>query len=221
MKGHDWLVAFLLVIIIILSLSLINTRLSIQDSVVTVEVEAPKEKVLFVGDSITDFYHLDDYYDYESKLLINSGISGYKTTDIIRRFSNLVQQHQANKMFLMIGTNDLGIGTDKDKVVSNIISIIDETKDKSPKTKIYLESIYPVNRSKRAKTDKRYNEDIRYINEKLKEYCLDTDITYLDVYTILADKDLNLKDEYTQDGLHLNDAGYTELTKFLKPYIEE
>lgn len=221
MKSHDWLVAFLLVIIIVLSLTLIDTRLSIQNNVTTIEVQAQKEKVLFVGDSITDFYHLDEYYSYDNKLLINSGISGYKTTDIMRRFNNLVEQHQANKMFLMIGTNDLGVGTKRDEVVKNIITIINETKEKSPATKIYLESIYPVNPSKRPKNENRKNEDIRYINEKMKDYCLENNVTYLDVYHILEDEEMNLKSEYTDDGLHLNNDGYIELTNYLKTYVEE
>lgn len=221
MKRNDWLTGFLLLIIVVLSLALVDTRMSIQNNVRSIEVQASKEKIVFAGDSITDFYDLGQYYQYDNKILVNSGVSGYKTTNIIKKFKNLIEQHQADKLFLMIGTNDLGGGTDRDEVISNIKNIIEMTKSQSPDTKIYLESIYPVNLSKRSKNEKRNNEDIRYINIQLKKYCEENDITYLEVYSLLADSNGELKDEYTEDGLHLNNAGYDVITSYLKPYVEE
>lgn len=221
MKRNDWLTGFLLLIIVVLSLALVDTRMSIQNNVRSIEVQASKEKIVFAGDSITDFYDLGQYYQYDNKILVNSGVSGYKTTNIIKKFKNLIEQHQADKLFLMIGTNDLGGGTDRDEVISNIKNIIEMTKSQSPDTKIYLESIYPVNLSKRSSTEKRNNEDIRYINIQLKKYCEENDITYLEVYSLLADSNGELKDEYTEDGLHLNNAGYDVITSYLKPYVEE
>lgn len=221
MKRNDWLTGFLLLIIVVLALALVDTRMSIQNNVRSIEVQASKEKIVFAGDSITDFYDLGQYYQYDNKILVNSGVSGYKTTNIIKKFKNLIEQHQADKLFLMIGTNDLGGGTDRDEVISNIKNIIEMTKSQSPDTKIYLESIYPVNLSKRSKNEKRNNEDIRYINIQLKKYCEENDITYLEVYSLLADSNGELKDEYTEDGLHLNNAGYDVITSYLKPYVEE
>ncbi len=220
MKKNDWLTGFLLLIIVVLSLALVDTRMSIQNNVRSIEVQATKEKVVFAGDSITDFYDLEQYYHYDNKTLVNSGVGGYKTTNIIKKFKNLIEQHKADKLFLMIGTNDLGGGTDRDVVVANIKEIIEMTKEQSPGTKIYLESIYPVNLSKRSANEKRNNEDIRYINIQLKKYCDENNITYLEVYPLLADENGNLKEEYTEDGLHLNSAGYRVVTDYLKPYVE-
>lgn len=221
MNKNDWLIGFLLLIIVSLSLALVDTRMSIQNNVKMVEVQAKKEKIVFAGDSITDRYDLNQYYQYDNKLIINSGISGYKTTNMINRFHNLIEQHQADKLFLMIGTNDLGAGTENDVVVNNIKTIIEMIKEKSSKTKIYLESIYPVNSAKRPTDKNRNNEDIRYINEQLKKYCVENNIVYLDIYSILQDVNGDLKTEYTEDGLHLNDAGYDVITNYLKPYVEE
>lgn len=221
MNKNDWLIGFLLLIIVSLSLALVDTRMSIQNNVKMVEVQAKKEKIVFAGDSITDRYDLNQYYQYDNKLIINSGISGYKTTNMINRFHNLIEQHQADKLFLMIGTNDLGAGTENDVVVNNIKTIIEMIKEKSSKTKIYLESIYPVNSGKRPTDKNRNNEDIRYINEQLKKYCVENSIVYLDIYSILQDVNGDLKTEYTEDGLHLNDAGYDVITNYLKPYVEE
>lgn len=222
MKKNDLITAFLLIIIIILSLALVDTRLSIQNNVRTIELQTTKEKIVFAGDSITDGYDLNKYYQYDNKLVINSGISGYKTTNIINRFKNLIEQHQADKLFLMIGTNDLSAGTKSDQVIEKTKEIITMIKEQSPNTKIYYETIYPVNEVIRKKDQRNQkNEKINYINEQMKKYCEENDITYLDVHSLLIDSNGDLDANYTEDGLHLNDNGYDVITEYLKPYVEE
>ena len=76
-----------------------------------------KKVVLFTGDSITDYYDLTKYYNYTDINTYNTGISGYKTTDIIRRYDNMISQYHADKMFLLIGTNDISKGTSNIDVI--------------------------------------------------------------------------------------------------------
>ncbi len=218
MKKINWLMILLIIVLLILNIS---TRLNISNSINTIELISDKETILFVGDSITDGYELNKYYNYDNKLLINSGIGGYKTTNIIKRFRNLVEQYNSNKLFLMIGTNDIGSGVSKEEIVNNIKKIISMIKEKKPNTKIYLETIYPVNNNKRKQDNMRNNKIISDINNELKEYCENSDIYFIDVYSHLVDESNMLKDEYTGDGLHLNNLGYEEVTKVLKPYIDE
>ncbi len=90
MKKINWLMILLIIVLLILNIS---TRLNISNSINTIELISDKETILFVGDSITDGYELNKYYNYDNKLLINSGIGGYKTTNIIKRFRNLVEQY--------------------------------------------------------------------------------------------------------------------------------
>ena len=224
MKKNDWLTAFLLLVIAFLSLSLIDTRLNLGNNVKEIElkeISVEKKKIIFAGDSITDRYNLDKFYNYDDKLIINSGIGGYTTDNILKRFHNLIEQHQADKMFLMIGTNDIGKGMTEDYIIENIIKIIEETKQKSPNTKIYVESIYPVNLSKRPKDKARNNQIITRLNTRIEEYCKNNNITYINVYNTLIDSEGNLDASYTDDGLHLNDYAYSLVTRQLKPYVEE
>lgn len=224
MKKSDWLTAFLLVIIVVLSLALIQTRLNIDNNFKEIELKEvinEKKKIVFAGDSITDRYDLNKFYQYDDKLIINSGIGGYTTVNIINRFHNLIEQHQADKMFLMIGTNDIGKSYSEDSIIENIITIIEMTKEKSPNTKIYVESIYPVNLSKRPNDKKRNNEIIQRLNARIKTYCEENGLTYLDIFSLLIDGEGNLKSEYTEDGLHLTDDAYALITNYLKPYVEE
>ena len=99
------IVSLLLNIILICYISSLRSNAHVNVNEFVIDEE--KEKIVFAGDSITDGYNVNSYYQYTDKIIINSGIGGYKTTDIIRRFHNLIEQHQADKMFLLIGTNDL------------------------------------------------------------------------------------------------------------------
>lgn len=223
MKKHIIIIMILLAVISILSIELLNANINLQGNIKEINItnNIDKEVIVFVGDSITDKYNLGKFYNYKDKLIINSGISGYKTTNILTRFDNLVEQHNPDKIFLLIGTNDLSKERTNEDIIDDTKKIINRIKDLSSDIKIYYQSIYPVNRSLMSKDEKRHNEDIRNINKEMKNYCEENDIKYLDLYSILEDEKGNLKKEYTKDGLHINDDGYTVITNYLKPYVEE
>ena len=108
------------------------------------EKEVVPENIVFLGDSITEYYDLETYYsDYN---IVNSGISGNTTDDIINDMKKRVYQYNPSKVFLLIGTNDLNKGKTKDEIVENIEKIITEIKENRKNSIIYLESIYPVNK---------------------------------------------------------------------------
>jgi lipolytic protein G-D-S-L family len=182
------------------------------------EVEKVPDNYLFLGDSITDFYDLDKYY--KDLPVVNSGISGNTTDDILKDMKKRAYQYNPSKVFLLIGTNDLDLKHSKEDVIGNIEKILEEIKSNRPKAELYLESIYPVNHDiRRNNAGNRKNSDIKEINEKLEDYCEDNDITYIDMYDLLKDEEGNLKEEYTKDGLHLSDKGYEVVTKEIKQII--
>ena len=173
---------------------------------------------LFLGDSITDFYDLDKYYD--NFPVVNSGVSGNTTDDILNDMKNRVYSYNPSKVFLLIGTNDLIYDKSIDDIVSNIKKIIEEIKENKPQVEIYLESIYPVNKKiNKDMVAARNNKDIKKINKKLNEYCENGNCTYIDIYNILIDGE-NFSQEYTDDGLHPNDKGYEVITRELKKYLD-
>ncbi|MBE6157878.1 MAG: hypothetical protein E7160_03700 [Firmicutes bacterium] len=183
-----------------------------------------KEKVvvdknyLFLGDSITDYYDLDKYY--EDLPVVNSGISGNVTNDILDNMKGRVYKYNPSKVFLLIGTNDLQKGKDKEEIVSNIRKIIENIKENRSYAEVYLESIYPVD-EEGISSGKRKNKDIREINKELKEYCSDNNIKFIDMYKeLVSDEEDNLNRDYTEDGLHLNDAGYEIVTGVIKKYLD-
>ena len=186
------------------------------------QIETLKEdytNYLFLGDSITDYYDLDKYY--EGLPVVNSGISGNTTEDILNDMKGRVYNYNPSKVFLLIGTNDLIHDVSVDDIVSNIERIINEINSNEPQAEIYVESVYPVNDDlDEDMVDVRNNDDIMEINEEIKKYCDDNGYTYINMYDKLLDDDGNFNEEYTDDGLHPNSRGYEVITEEIKKYLD-
>ena len=237
MKNNiDILLYFVFItIIFILSLLLVNKnelndRMSNTNKELKKEVYTLKEtnknytNYLFLGDSITDYYDLDKYY--EGYKVVNSGVSGNQTSDILDDLKKRAYVYNPSTIFLLIGTNDYIHDKKEDETINNIKEIVDKLNKNLPNAKIYLESIYPINNTDDKKIFKsvvnvRNNTSIKKINSELKKYCNDKNCTYLDMYSLLEDKDGNLKLEYTKEGLHMSDKGYEVITKELKKYMHK
>jgi lysophospholipase L1-like esterase len=180
------------------------------------------ENYVLLGDSLTDWYPISEYFP-EDTPIVNSGFAGYKTGDLLNNMDKTVYQYNPTKVFIQMGTNDLNSSEpDIEATYNNIIKVINNVKENRPQAKIYLESIYPVNKTiENQTTEKRENTDIVELNMRLQRYCLKNDVTFLDTYQTLSDSSGNLKSEYTYDGLHLSRAGYSVLSDLLKEYIKE
>jgi len=181
------------------------------------------ENIVLFGDSITQFYPVNDIYD--NYQIIGSGVSGYTTTDLLDRMVKMLYQYNPTKVFLLIGTNDIMLDTSEEKLedtVDNIKKISEDIKKYRPNAKLYIESIYPVNKSlNKEMVNQRTNEAIKSMNKKIDEYCKKEKISYINIYDELTDEDGNFDKKYTNDGLHPNDLGYAKITKLLLPYIYE
>ena len=226
-KATFKIVFHLLLIILLLSITVLCTSLyftyispKVVEKTVTKEVVVMDDNYLFLGDSITDFYDLDKYY--EGLPVVNSGIDGNDTQDILDDMENRVYQYNPSKVFLLIGTNDIDHGDSLDSIVDNIEKILLEIRENRPYAELYLESIYPVMEGEKA-VNSRTNEKIMTINDKLEEFCKKEQITYIDMFDLLVDSSsekVQINPKYTKDGLHLSDEGYDVVTNEVKKYLK-
>lgn len=181
------------------------------------------ENIVFFGDSITSGYKIEEFYPKNN--VINSGTSGDTTENLLERMED-VYKYNPSKVFILIGINDLNRGKSIDEITKNIQKIINNIKANRKYTKIYIESVYPINRNVFEEKDYSFNEKInndiiKELNNKIKILCKENKIQYIDVYNSLLDNDGNLKDIYTNEGLHLSDLGYFKVTTSLNKYINE
>ncbi|MEE0014500.1 MAG: GDSL-type esterase/lipase family protein [Bacilli bacterium] len=233
-KNKSTLIIVLLTIACLFFISFIAYHYLFFDHSEKVKVVTKKEEVvekvvdnnyLFLGDSITEQYDLKEYY--EDYPVVNSGVSGDFTSSIVENMKKRVYDYNPSKVFLLIGINDLRKGNDVSEIVSNTKEIIELIKENRPYSEIYLESIYPINKtdddkiSDSVKNIKFDNEKIIEVNDLLKDLAKDEKITYVDLYNKLIDDDGNLNISYTKDGLHISSEGYECITKELMKYIKD
>jgi lysophospholipase L1-like esterase len=183
----------------------------------TYNAYANKKGIVFLGDSITQDYNVYEYF--KSYDVYNRGIGGDTTLGVLKRLDESVFQLEPKQVFMMIGTNDFELTNQTYlEIHENIKTIVEDIHHKLPNCKIMIISTLPVNPLIDAKTvGSRTNEKINalnYLNKNIKN------TIYIDAYSKLIKNDV-LDAAYTLEGLHLNQHGYTILTKLLNHYIDK
>ena len=165
-----------------------------------------KGRIVLLGDSITEFFD-EHLLDGKSNLEIyNRGISGDTSNRLLERLEENVLSIEPSQIFLLIGTNDFDNGADVGYVFDNIKETVKRIKTALPECDTVLECIYPVNPNYYGCEPTR-NEYVGMTNEKIREYAKNNGVTLLDLTELLSDGDGYLSKEYSDDGLHPNEAG--------------
>ena len=110
--------------------------IKVLDSKMETKEVVKKDKIIFLGDSITHRYDLKKYYD--NKNIINQGIEGNTTENVLERLQTGVYDYNVKKVILLIGTNDIG---DQEDPIENIKLIINKIKSHDNSIEIIVESI--------------------------------------------------------------------------------
>jgi lysophospholipase L1-like esterase len=174
---------------------------------------APGEnRVVFYGDSITDFWKLDEYFP--GKPYINRGISGQTTPQLLIRFRPDVIDLHPKVAVILAGTNDIAGNTGPmrlEEIEGNYASIAELAR--AHDIKVIYSSVLPVHQYTERAGDmftQRPPEKILALNRWLKNYCASPSngCLYLDYFSAMVDKNGLLRKELADDGLHPNQAGY-------------
>lgn len=176
-----------------------------------------KDDIIFLGNSITDGGEWNEMFaDLKIK---NRGISGDITAGVLNRLHEIYSRKPA-KVFLLIGTNDLARNIAPDSVAKNIFRIASLLKEKSPQTRLFIQSILPVNGQFgkfTGHTAKR--QQIQETNQLLRKYADQLGYTYTDIHTGLSDNEGKLSSQYTNDGLHLTGPGYIKWKEIIQSFV--
>jgi lysophospholipase L1-like esterase len=159
-------------------------------------------RVVFLGDSITDGWDLSAYF--RGHELVNRGISGQTTTQMLGRFQQDVVSIHPKAVVVLAGTNDIARGISAKGIEDNLTMIGDLAKAHG--IKAVFATILPVSEQV-AKA--RAPDEIRQINRWLLDYCNREGFAYLDYYKALADALGRLPADLSDDGLHPNTRGYS------------
>ena len=213
--------------IALVSILIIITLLSVISSVINKSklesIKEQDENIVFYGDSITEGYNVKEFYD--EFRVVNSGISGNTTEDLINRIDRDLYNYNPSTVIIQIGTNDIRASIKDEDIIKNLKSIIKGIRKNRKNASILIESIYPINREMDEEYWKDVNPDynnkhITKLNKEIKELCKKEHIKYIDIYSKLLDDNKNLKEVYSKEGLHLTDLGYYKVTKIIKEYLK-
>ncbi|MBB1284518.1 sialate O-acetylesterase [Flavisolibacter sp. BT320] len=177
--------------------------------------------IIFLGNSITagvDWVEL-----LGNPVVRNRGISGDITFGVLERLHEVTEGAPA-KVFILIGINDISRNIPDSVIIGNYAKMIQRIKKESPKTKIYFQTLMPVNDSF-TQFKNHYNKDehILFVNESLKALAVAEKVTLIDLYPHFLDSEKKMDKRYTIDGLHLNAEGYKVWADVLKKggYLEK
>jgi len=170
---------------------------------------AGEDRVVFMGDSITDFWGTRVGSFFPGKPYINRGISGQTTAQMLLRFHQDAVMLKPKLVVFLAGTNDIGgnLGpVTNEEIADNLMAMIEMAKGNGIKT--VLGTLLPVCDYHRPQTQTRPPARIVALNAWMREYAAKNGITLLDYYPAMIDDQKMLRKELTQDGLHPNAAGY-------------
>ncbi|TKD70212.1 GDSL-type esterase/lipase family protein [Pseudalkalibacillus hwajinpoensis] len=181
-----------------------QTKKSIYDSYTHQDSET-----IFLGDSLTDYYEWGEALsDYK---VLNRGIAGDTTTGVLNRIDEVIAA-KPDRVYLLVGINDMIAGQSVNKIETNYKQILDTLKTNSPNTEVYVQSLFPVNT---ALTGHPINNNvIKEMNERLKDLASLYNYQYIDIHKELVEFG-QLNKNYTFDGLHLNGEGYKIWTRVI------
>ena len=177
---------------------------------------------IFIGDSLTFGYGIPKNENWVYKIkesinykVINKGINGNTTVDMLMRFSKDVINNNPNLIFIMGGTNDLLSNRSVDSIIKNIEVMINESF--SINSKVIL-GIPPIIISKDANrlfapypTYSYCEFELPKLRDALINLSNKYNIPYLDFYKITSD---NLDIDIFSDGIHLNIKGQNLLFNY-------
>jgi len=172
--------------------------------------------IVFLGDSLTDSCEWQEFF--RNVAIKNRGISGDTTKGILNRIDEIVEV-QPQKIFIMIGINDINQGREVDHIVSDYEAILRTFQERVPQTKIFIQSILPVNNQKFVNVE--VNKKVIEINSKLRELSQNFSFQYIDLFSGFLDSNNQLDARYTVDGIHLNGQGYLAWTKMIEQEVEK
>lgn len=181
------------------------------------------ERVIFMGDSITEGWNLRTSFPGQD--FVNRGIGGQLTWQMVSRFPQDVLANKPAAVVILAGTNDIGGSMPPDIIVSNIRSMVEAAK--SAGARVVLCSILPVTDAlatpgnpQLVRTAKRPPGVILEVNALLRKMAEEEGISFVDLHQALADDKGFLPAALTVDGLHLKPEGYAVISPIVLSAIQ-
>jgi lysophospholipase L1-like esterase len=184
---------------------------------------ANEDRVVFMGDSITDIWHLDK--SFPGKPYVNRGIGGQTTPQMLIRFRPDVIALAPKVVVILAGTNDISGNTGPmtlAEIEANLQTMCELARLHN--VRVVLASVLPVNNyTERSKLffSLRPSDQILELNRWIKDYAARNNYIYLDYFSAMVDDKGLLQRDVSEDGLHPNDKGYAVMAPLAQKAIDQ
>lgn len=185
-------------------------------------VQPGKPRVVFLGDSITELWRLNEYFP--DRDFINRGISGQMASQMLGRMKQDVMDLHPSAVVILAGTNDLAREIPLTNIEDDYLMLADLAA--AARIKVIFASVLPVS-DWHKNTDPSYERTpshpplfIRALNDWLKAFCTQRGMVFLDYSTALSDQNGQLGEDLSDDGLHPNAKGYRLMAPLLAAAVE-
>ncbi len=191
------------------------------DNVTLGEPALGEQRVVFLGDSITDYWGRKRGKFFPGKSYVNRGISGQTTPQMLDRFQQDVLHLHPAVVVILGGINDIAGNTGPEPlsaIEDNFRSMV--ALAKSAHVRVVLCSVLPASffpwRAGLAPA-----EDVRSLNRWLESFAGQENLIFLNYYSALVNDAGGLKPELASDkAVHPNDAGYAIMEPLAERAIE-
>jgi lysophospholipase L1-like esterase len=188
---------------------------------------ADPQRVVFMGDSITDSWPQRAPEFFAGKPYVGRGISGQTTPQMLVRFRRDVIDLAPKAVVILAGTNDIAGNTGPltdEEIQGNLASMAELAKANG--IRVVLASITPVSAYHTSptgvpQTSARPMQRIRAINGWIKDYASAHGHVYLDYFSAMVDENGFLRTELSADDLHPNVKGYAIMGPLAERAIRE
>lgn len=181
---------------------------------------AEEQRVVFMGNSITEGW-LDNYPEFfKDKPYINRGISGQTTPQMLIRFRPDVIDLEPEAVVILAGINDIAGNTGPSTlkmIEDNLFSMAELARAHG--ITVILVSVLPAYDFP-WRPGLEPAEKIITLNRRIKEFARENDMIYLDFFSAMADDRNGMKAEYSEDEVHPNREAYKVMSGLAEEAIE-
>ncbi|MDF0705600.1 MAG: SGNH/GDSL hydrolase family protein [Bacteroidota bacterium] len=183
--------------------------------------EAEENRVVFMGNSITEMWKDAHPEFFTDNPYINRGIGGQTTPQMLLRFRQDVIDLNPKVVVILAGTNDIAGNTGPmtlEQIHDNILSMVELA---------IANGIKPIVCSVLPAYDYPWrpglepNIKIPKLNLMLKTMASEKGAIYLDYFSEMTDDRNGLPSELTTDEVHVTKAGYEIMERMVKQAIDK
>lgn len=225
-------IRYYLGVIVLVLLTVQNSRAKIADwAKLDRYEEANKElmaappdsnRVVFYGNSITQFWASKHPEFFERTGYVGRGISGQSTYQFLTRFRKDVVDLKPALVVINAATNDVAENThpyNEDLTMGNIMSMVEIAKANG--IKVILTTTLPAAAFRWNPEITDAPEKIDALNKRVAAYAAEQNIPYVDYFSALADDEgRGLRPEFSNDGVHPTVAAYEVMEAIIEPVIK-